>query len=1240
MIFVFFRRGQLRLFGRRFFRRRVLPFRVVINRFARRRHIIAFSLFVRIIGVSGVVGIIKPPRRVAVERRPRFVHIIIVAVLAPITAVAVRVQIINRAVRVRVRRVVEIGNGLFRVFVRNGIRRRFDGFGRFDRVRRRNFFRVFNDFSLSGRFFRRFRRFGVLRIINGLSVFVDVVRIAVRVDVIRLSVFIDVIRRSAFVDIVRRAVRVQIIRRAVRVDVIRRSRFVHIINVAVFVRVRLRFFADRRRRIEIDRLPVFVDDESLTVFVDIVRIAVLIDVIRRPVFVDVIRLTVFVDVVRIAVFVQIVRVSVFVGVIFRVADITVQALILLNLNGLTAVVPFGVPIVVHVVRGQFGGGDLFLVPVRIPVAPVVVVVEPRLVGRLLRQGQRFVQIDRPVGQVDLRLFARFRGGRAAVGDRFGRRLFGGRSGNMALFVIARRVRRIVIVVNGRRNGLRPGERLFRGVLRDLIFDRLGVNDFFCFGLLFRQSLRQRARLRFGDDARLFRQDFLLNVRLRFGDDPRLLRQRFPLNFRLRFGDDARLLRQRLPLNFRLRFGDDAGLLRQRFPLNFRLRFGDDAGLLRQRLALNRALRFRDSRRDDAGLGRQSLRLNIGLGFRHGLRHDARLFRQSFPLDFRLRFGDDARLLRQRLALNRALRFRHRRRDRLGLGGDGFGLRRLLRADHGLGDGLRLRRQRFLAHRFLRFGQSRRDFLRLFGKRLRHQSRLKTLRFLLPVNQLPHRFRQNRALRSGDDVRDQARLFFGAHAPAGRGGRGNERRRGGQAAFRHRLFLHFQNFFLRLNLRLRHRFRLRGDRGFALNGGGGVVVFDHDLRGLSRDLPESAVFLNRRKQRRQSFVRMLLRFGDRLGDHASLNFRRALLGFGKRLRHRAGGHFLTLRKDLRHRFRLRFRHGFSRFQLSLSQRLHQRFDAFRPQFGRSRPLHDDAAALNGDTLHGNGDGLSLRRLQILHAQFVLNAGNFRRGIGRRQSFPRAFQRFRQFGGFLPARRIVARFGQRFRQQFHVAARVFLRLLHDRQLALVHFFLRRRQSVRDRFSLRLFFAGNQFLAVVVFGFVILAVLLAFQIFQIVADVPPPRNVRQGRARVVVDFQQHVVVARDQIFAQNMQLTIDVDEPLRLYIRILFPVRRRAGEFRLPFFGILFRRAHLFSTTTALSGVRAGGHGRTDTTTPQINIYLIRGVLSVRQTVRAAGSARRGAEPPPCLRGFRFFPRGSTKRRTSCRRCLRAR
>ena len=1178
MIFVFFRRGQLRLFGRRFFRRRVLPFRVVINRFARRRHIIAFSLFVRIIGVSGVVGIIKPPRRVAVERRPRFVHIIIVAVLAPITAVAVRVQIINRAVRVRVRRVVEIGNGLFRVFVRNGIRRRFggfDGFGRFDRVRRRNFFRVFNDFSLSGRFFRRFRRFGVLRIINGLSVFVDVVRIAVRVDVIRLSVFIDVIRRSAFVDIVRRAVRVQIIRRAVRVDVIRRSRFVHIINVAVFVRVRLRFFADRRRRIEIDRLPVFVDDESLTVFVDIVRIAVLIDVIRRPVFVDVIRLTVFVDVVRIAVFVQIVRVSVFVGVIFRAADITVQALILLNLNGLTAVVPFGVPIVVHVVRGQFGGGDLFLVPVRIPVAPVVVVVEPRLVGRLLRQGQRFVQIDRPVGQVDLRLFARFRGGRAAVGDRFGRRLFGGRSGNMALFVIARRVRRIVIVVNGRRNGLRPGERLFRGVLRDLIFDRLGVNDFFCFGLLFRQSLRQRARLRFGDDARLFRQDFLLNVRLRFGDDPRLLRQRLPLNFRLRFGDDPRLLRQRLPLNFRLRFGDDARLLRQRFPLNFRLRFGDDAGLLRQRLALNRALRFR-----------------------------------------------------------------HRRRDRLGLGGDGFGLRRLLRADHGLGDGLRLRRQRFLAHRFLRFGQSRRDFLRLFGKRLRHQSRLKTLRFLLPVNQLPHRFRQNRALRSGDDVRDQARLFFGAHAPAGRGGRGNERRRGGQAAFRHRLFLHFQNFFLRLNLRLRHRFRLRGDRGFALNGGGGVVVFDHDLRGLSRDLPESAVFLNRRKQRRQSFVRMLLRFGDRLGDHASLNFRCALLGFGKRLRHRAGGHFLTLRKDLRHRFRLRFRHGFSRFQLSLSQRLHQRFDAFRPQFGRSRPLHDDAAALNGDALHGNGDGLSLRRLQILHAQFVLNAGNFRRGIGRRQSFPRTFQRFRQFGGFLPARRIVARFGQRFRQQFHVAARVFLRLLHDRQLALVHFFLRRRQSVRDRFRLRLFFAGNQFLAVVVFGFVILAVLLAFQIFQIVADVPPPRNVRQGRARVVVDFQQHVVVARDQIFAQNMQLTIDVDEPLRLYIRILFPVRRRAGEFRLPFFGILFRRAHLFSTTTALSGVRAGGHGRTDTTTPQINIYLIRGVLSVRQTVRAAGSARRGAEPPPCLRGFRFFPRGSTKRRTSCRRCLRAR
>ena len=229
-------------------------------------------------------------------------------------------------------------------------------------------------------------------------------------------------------------------------------------------------------------------------------------------------------------------------------------------------------------------------------------------------------------------------------------------------------------------------------------------------------------------------------------------------------------------------------------------------------------------------------------------------------------------------------------------------------------------------------------------------------------------------------------------------------------------------------------------------------------------------------------------------------------------------------------------------------------------------------MNRYRLHGNGDGLPLRRLQILHAQFVLNVGNFRRRIGRRQSFPRAFQRFRQFGGFLPAGGIVARFGQCFRQQFHIAARVFLRLLHNRQLALVHFFLRRRQSVRNGFRFRLFLARNKLFAVFVFGFVIVAVFLTFQIFQIVANVPAARNVGQRRARIVIDFQQHVIVARNQIFAQNMQLTIDVNEPLRLYIRILFPVRRRAGEFRLPLFSILFRRAHFFSTRRYPASARA--------------------------------------------------------------------
>ena len=156
-----------------------------------------------------------------------------------------------------------------------------------------------------------------------------------------------------------------------------------------------------------------------------------------------------------------------------------------------------------------------------------------------------------------------------------------------------------------------------------------------------------------------------------------------------------------------------------------------------------------------------------------------------------------------------------------------------------------------------------------------------------------------------------------------------------------------------------------------------------------------------------------------------------------------------------------------------------------------------------------------------------------------------------------------FGQRPRQHFHIAPGFLLRLSQNSGLILVHFFLRLRKSVGNRLRFHFLFASD-FYFFFDAGFVIIAVLFMFQIFQIIANIVAARNIRQSHARFGINGQKHVVIAFDQVFTQDMKLTIDVNEALCRYVRIFFRIRRRAGKFRLPFFYTgFFRRAHSFST-----------------------------------------------------------------------------
>ena len=230
-------------------------------------------------------------------------------------------------------------------------------------------------------------------------------------------------------------------------------------------------------------------------------------------------------------------------------------------------------------------------------------------------------------------------------------------------------------------------------------------------------------------------------------------------------------------------------------------------------------------------------------------------------------------------------------------------------------------------------------------------------------------------------------------------------------------------------------------------------------------------------------------------------------------------------------------------------------------------------LRDGNLHGNGSNvfglLILRAHDTLHIVFF-GGGGLRAfadffGIRRIVRFC-LFQRLSQPFDFASAAGILLCFRQRARQHFHVFTGFFLRQLHSLQLVLVHFFLRGRQSVGNRFRLGFFFAGNKnvlfFVVVKVF-----AVFFNFQILQIVAHVASAGDIRQSQPRVGIDIQQRFVIAFDQIFAQNMQLPINIDQPLSLDIGILFPVVLLTGELRLPFFLVFFGRTHPYSDKTTL-------------------------------------------------------------------------
>ena len=96
-------------------------------------------------------------------------------------------------------------------------------------------------------------------------------------------------------------------------------------------------------------------------------------------------------------------------------------------------------------------------------------------------------------------------------------------------------------------------------------------------------------------------------------------------------------------------------------------------------------------------------------------------------------------------------------------------------------------------------------------------------------------------------------------------------------------------------------------------------------GNSLRLCRQSIRLNRGKQGKKRFIRILLRIRNRFCNQLALNFRGALLRFGKSFRHRPRRHFLALCQNLRQRIGLCPGLYFGRF--------HLRFGQGRNQFGQ-------------------------------------------------------------------------------------------------------------------------------------------------------------------------------------------------------------------------------------------------------------------------------------------------------------------
>ena len=136
-----------------------------------------------------------------------------------------------------------------------------------------------------------------------------------------------------------------------------------------------------------------------------------------------------------------------------------------------------------------------------------------------------------------------------------------------------------------------------------------------------------------------------------------------------------------------------------------------------------------------------------------------------------------------------------------------------------------------------------------------------------MHQLTHCFRQNGTLRLSHDVSNHFSLFRRGHTAAAH-------HRIGRSRLDHGFFLHFQNFFLRFDLRLRHGFCLRRNDFRLRQRRRGIIIFYHNLRRLRRR--QRASLLYRSKQRRQRFIGVFLRISNRFGNQTALYFRRVLL----------------------------------------------------------------------------------------------------------------------------------------------------------------------------------------------------------------------------------------------------------------------------------------------------------------------------------------------------------------------------